>query len=178
MEKDKLINLWMAHGYLGETEMELVGKEIPSEVGKLLHLRYLDLSQNAALKALPEQLPNGMGKLTKLRHRQMIGSSLSFMPKGLERLASLRTVSYFIVCSSEKVMEAANLGDLNQLNKLEGNLLTRNLENVVDVGEALNAELKNKKKLLGLFLDFTWEEIGLQMNDDNLIEALQAPSDL
>ncbi|XP_050207403.1 putative disease resistance protein RGA3 [Mercurialis annua] len=170
-------------------------KEIPSDVGKQIHLRYLDLSHNASLEELPERvcnlinlqclnltscsalrrLPQGMEKLSRLRHLQMIGSALTFMPKGMQRLSSLQTLSYFIMRSGEEVMEAANLGELKRLNQLQGNLLIRHLRNVADVREALNVELKNKKNLSGLFLDLTRDEIGLQVNDDDLFEALQAP---
>ncbi|KAG8657557.1 putative disease resistance protein RGA3 [Manihot esculenta] len=172
--------------------------EIPSEVGKLIHLRYLNLSQNVVLRVLPEKLcnlfnlqclnltacrsltklPQGMGKLTNLRHLQMIGSCVSFMPIGLERLTSLRTLSYFIISIGEDETKTANLGELKNLNQLQGNLLIKNLGNVVDAGEALNADLKNKKNLGGLFLDFSREEIGPPLNYDDLIKALQAPSDL
>ncbi|KAJ6358541.1 hypothetical protein OIU76_000284 [Salix suchowensis] len=80
-------------------------KEIPKEVGKLIHLRHLNLEWCRELVSLPEtmcdlcnlqsldvtrcwslkELPRAIGKLIKLRHLRIDSSGVAFMPKGIER---------------------------------------------------------------------------------------------
>ncbi|CAK7337001.1 unnamed protein product [Dovyalis caffra] len=174
-------------------------QEIPIEVVKLIHLRYLDLSYCRKLKSLPEticdlcnlqslavswcdsikELPQATGKLTKLRHLMVDYSGVAFIPKGIERLSSLRTLDRFPVCSDgENASKAANLGELKNLNQLRGSLWIEKLGNMVDVSEAEKAELKNKKHLQRLALWFDGEKTELRANEEALIEALQPPSDL
>ncbi|XP_052301772.1 putative disease resistance protein RGA4 isoform X3 [Populus trichocarpa] len=166
-------------------------KEIPNEVGKLIHLRHLNLASCGELESLPEtmcdlcnlqsldvtwcgslkKLPNAIGKLIKLRHLRINGSGVDFIPKGIERIACLRTLNVFIVCGGgENESKAANLRELKNLNHIGGSLGIRNLQ---DASDAAEAQLKNKKRLLRLELDFDYnQESGI------LIEALRPPSDL
>ncbi|KAJ6358544.1 hypothetical protein OIU76_000287 [Salix suchowensis] len=80
-------------------------KEIPKEVGKLIHLRHLNLEGCGELVSLPEtmcdlcnlqsldvfrcsslkELPPATGKLINLRHLCIHRSGVAFMPKGIER---------------------------------------------------------------------------------------------
>ncbi|CAK7337000.1 unnamed protein product [Dovyalis caffra] len=173
-------------------------QELPCEVVKLIHLRYLDLAYCEELKSLPEticnlcnlqslnvsccslkELPQAIGKITKLRHLEIEGSEVAFIPKGIKRLSSLRTLDCFTVCGGgENESKAANLGELKNLNHLRGTLSIEKLGNIVDLGEAEKAELKNKKHLHRLGLWFDGERTESQGNEDALIEALQPPSDL
>ncbi|KAJ6882788.1 disease resistance protein RGA4 [Populus alba x Populus x berolinensis] len=170
-------------------------KEIPKEVGKLIHLRHLNLADCGELESLPEttcdlcnlqsldvtwcrslkELPKAIGKLIKLRHLQIYGSGVAFIPKGIERITCLRTLDVFTVCGGgENESKAANLRELKNLNHIGGSLIISNLgRGKEDASDAAEAQLKNKKRLLCL-------ELGFDYNQENgiLIEALQPPSDL
>uniref|UniRef100_A0A6N2M1V5 NB-ARC domain-containing protein n=1 Tax=Salix viminalis TaxID=40686 RepID=A0A6N2M1V5_SALVM len=229
MKKDELVKMWMAQGYLKETpsrDMEVVGEqyfqvlvvrsffqdmkkslnlswslieEIPKEVGKLIHLRHLNLEYCRELVSLPEtmcdlcnlqsldvigclslkELPLAIAKLIKLRHLCIYDSGVAFMPKGIERLTCLRTLDCFMVYGGgENESKAANLRELKNLDHI-GRLVIENLQGG-DIEDAAEAQLKNKKRLLCLDLNFCKEhEIRLGgIEDSNLIEVLQLPPDL
>uniref|UniRef100_A0A6N2MLG3 NB-ARC domain-containing protein n=1 Tax=Salix viminalis TaxID=40686 RepID=A0A6N2MLG3_SALVM len=204
MNRDELVKMWMAQGYLkgtGSRDMEVVGeqslnlsqssiKEIPKEVGKLIHLRDLNLKWCRELVSLPEtmcdlcnlqsldvrecwslkELPRATVKLINLRHLCIDDSGVAFMPKGIGRLTCLRTLDYFPLCGGgENESKAANLRELKNLDHIGGSLDIRNLRGG-GIEDAAEAQLKNKKRLLHLYL--------FLIEDDNLIEVLQPPSDL
>lgn len=172
-------------------------ENIPSDVGKLLHKRYLDFSHCQWLKELPEtiselynlqsldiswcdsvrQLPQKMRKLIRLMYLEMYGSGVAFLPRGIEKLTLLRTLTNFIVGRGGVQSGAANLGELGNLSDLRGTLWIEKLRNVRDMNEALKAEIK-KKHLTGLYLLFNGDETELQVDENALIEALQPPSNL
>ncbi|KAK8331671.1 hypothetical protein V6Z11_A10G089800 [Gossypium hirsutum] len=173
-------------------------EELPDEIGKLVHLRYLNLKNNKKLKELPEslcglcnlqtlnlkwcdslkELPCGIGKIINLRHLENDQTNLSLMaiPKGIGRLTNLQTLSLFVVTSNS---DTSSLGDLQNLIHLRGLLKISGLGAVCDVTEAEKAELENKKGLRTLILDFTISK-GLMSNrwqrdDGRLLEALRPP---
>ncbi|KAJ6882787.1 disease resistance protein RGA4 [Populus alba x Populus x berolinensis] len=171
-------------------------KEIPKEVGKLIHLRHLNLADCGELESLPEttcdlcnlqsldvtwcrslkELPKAIGKLIKLRHLQIYGSGVAFIPKGIERITCLRTLDVFTVCGGG---ENESKAELKNLNHIGGSLIISNLGRGKEVAsDAAEAQLKNKKRLLRLGLRFDTEKTELQANEGSLIEALQPPPDL
>ncbi|MED6146573.1 hypothetical protein PIB30_035676 [Stylosanthes scabra] len=171
-------------------------QELPTRVGKLFHLRYLDLSFNPDLKRLPgaicnllylqtlnlngchslRKLPKGIGKLIKLRHLEILWTtSLTYLPKGIACLTSLRTLSRFIG-NSLVGSKSCNIGDLENLNNIQGNITIDGLGAETDASEAERAGLENKKGLRGLELWFTAPGAGT--NDERVLGALKAPSEL
>ncbi|XP_058108259.1 putative disease resistance protein RGA3 isoform X2 [Magnolia sinica] len=143
---------------------------LPKSLKNLKLLRYLNLSatevallpdficglyllQTLKLNAcgqLPE-LPKEMWKLARLRHLEIENTwQLQALPHGIGRLTSLRTLSKFIV---GKGMEC-RIGELKNLNLLQGKLAIYHLERVLNESDAMEAELMNKKHLRHLELYF------------------------
>ncbi|KAL0010296.1 hypothetical protein SO802_005404 [Lithocarpus litseifolius] len=171
-------------------------ENLPNEVGKLIHLRLLDLSNNYKIKELPKtmcnlcnlqtlnisncrnitKLPQGMGKLMKLRHLLIDNCSklTEPFPKGIGRLNYLRTLEKFIIGGIDD-SKGCKLGELKNLNHLKGSLMIEGLKNVTDVQEAENAPLKDKKHLreLRLWFDKEVEEIESVRNDEIVLKALE-----
>ncbi|KAJ6764536.1 LEUCINE-RICH REPEAT-CONTAINING PROTEIN SOG2 [Salix koriyanagi] len=175
-------------------------KEIPKEVGKLIHLRHLNLECCLELVSLPEtmcdlcnlqsldvrgciclkELPRAIVKLINLRHLCIMGSGVAFMPKGIGRLTCLRTLDCFVVCGGgENESKAANLRELKNLDHIGGSLVIEKLRGG-GIEDAAEAQLKNKKRLLCLELNFckgVENRLG-GIEDGILIEGLQPPSNL
>ncbi|XP_057978362.1 putative disease resistance protein RGA3 [Malania oleifera] len=170
--------------------------EVPLEVGRLIHLRYLNLSNNL-FEVLPEtlcnlcnlqtlnlnwcpdlkKLPQGIGNLVNLRHLQILKTeSLRVLPKGIGGLISLRTLEGFCVGSGDD-SEACKIGYLRNLNNLRGSLEISGLKNVVKAWEAEKAELKKKNGLHYLKLKFSGEGED-EIKDYEVLKALQPPPDL
>ncbi|XP_022775518.1 putative disease resistance protein RGA3 [Durio zibethinus] len=169
-------------------------KEIPNEIGKLIHLRYLNLSGSVNLKELPEgvcelhnlqflnlgncygleKLPDGMGKLINLRYFNSSNCyRLQYYPKGIGRLTSLRELH--IIRARVDGKDAAkefSVGDLENLDDLRGYLSIDLVGNVVDVEEVRRAKLHNKIHLDRLFLYFTRRG---EINPNDIIQALNLP---
>ena len=101
--------------------------ELPNEMVKLIHLRYLKLSC-ISLKDLPkticnlcnlhsldvrkclklEKLPQGIGKLINLRHLLHDDCQIKSFPKGFGRLTCLRMLAYFPVAIGGEGDEICN----------------------------------------------------------------------
>ncbi|XP_056697468.1 putative disease resistance protein RGA3 [Spinacia oleracea] len=122
-------------------------KRLPCSIGKLLHLRYLDLSYNADLEMLPKsitklynlqtfkltgceklkELPKDLSKLVNLRVLDIDDCyRLTYMPRGLGKLSSLHRLSNFIVGGKGRNLSWKQwfygLEDLKALEKLKGSL--------------------------------------------------------
>ncbi|GLT87457.1 hypothetical protein SLE2022_055390 [Rubroshorea leprosula] len=171
-------------------------KKCPKQIGKLIHLRHLDLSENEELKELPEavcelynllildiskcynfeRLPHRMGNLINLLHLRNEETALNFVPKGLEKLTSLKTLNVFVVTH-----KGAALSDLGNLNHLCGTLSIEGLGNVKDQREVKKAQLQEKNGITNLTLKF--DRNGLLVSPANespsiVFEALKLPSNL
>ncbi|GLU00629.1 hypothetical protein SLE2022_179790 [Rubroshorea leprosula] len=163
-------------------------KELPASLGKLKHLRYLDISRTD-VRTVPKsfsklynlrtskffyfgkKLPNGMANLISLRHiYSSAPSDISIM-----QLTSLRTLSHFAV-GTKKGCQIEDLGCLSQLG---GKLEVRKLEHVRSKLEASKANVKEKTKLHQLKL--CWSrgyERAVNNNDEEVLESLQPHSNL
>ncbi|XP_030966986.1 putative disease resistance protein RGA3 [Quercus lobata] len=178
-------------------------KKLPDAVKNLIHLRCLFISKNVEIEELPEtfcnqcnlqtlkienhsylkKLPQGMGKQINLRHL-ILNRFHSFnvvFPKGIGKLIGLRTLSVFNI-GDENDREGCKLGELKNLNQLRGTLTIYGLENVVNVDEAHNAQLKGKIYLRGLELKFEkptfYGREERMENDVKLWTALEMPPNL
>ncbi|GKV30499.1 hypothetical protein SLEP1_g39304 [Rubroshorea leprosula] len=160
----------------------------PKQIGKLIHLRHLDLSKNRELKKLPKavcdlynllildisgcyglkRLPHRMGNLINLLHLRNERIALNFMPKGLEKLTGLKTLNVFVVTH-----KGAALSDLGNLNHLCGSLSIGGLGSVKDKREVEKAQLQNKKGITNLTLKFDLN--GLPVSRANELETLEFP---
>ncbi|KAL9450560.1 hypothetical protein AB3S75_012313 [Citrus x aurantiifolia] len=181
-------------------------KEIPTNIEKLLHLKYLSLWGQKKIEKLPEtlcelynlerldvswcvklrELPQGIGKLRKLMYLHNVGTdSLRSLPVGIGELIRLRGVRKFVVGGGYD--RACSLRPLKKLNLLR-DCRIRGLGDVSDAGEARRAELEKKKSLVELGLHFDRlrdgdeEQAGRRENeedeDERLLQALGPPPNL
>ncbi|KAK9219091.1 hypothetical protein WN943_007730 [Citrus x changshan-huyou] len=176
-------------------------KEIPTNIEKLIHLKYLNLSSQKKIKRLPEtlcelynleclaisfctnlrQLPQGIGKLRKLMYLDNdYTNSLRYLPVGIRELIRLRRVRKFVVGGGYD--RACSLESLKRLILLR-ECRIHGLGDVSDVGEARRAELEKKKNLFDLELRFDCtineeQERRDDEEDEQLLEALQPPPNL
>ncbi|CBI28600.3 unnamed protein product, partial [Vitis vinifera] len=169
-------------------------KKLSKSIGALKHLRYLNLS-GARIKKLPssicgllylqtlilkhcdllEMLPKDLRKLIFLRHLNIYACrSLVKLPNGIGKLSSLQTLPIFIVGRGT----ASSIAELQGLD-LHGELMIKNLENVMNKRCARAANLKEKRNLRSLKL--LWEhvdEANVREHVELVIEGLQPSSDL
>ncbi|KAI3455508.1 hypothetical protein Pfo_012171 [Paulownia fortunei] len=159
-------------------------QELSQEVGKLIHLRYLDLSGNP-LSELPEtvsdlynlqtldlvrclylsRLPRGIGKLMKLRHLLISDTKkLKQFPQGLEKLTGLWTLHRFRATRD-------TVGYLRNLNQLRGSLRVE-FGSLNEAADAEKANLINKNHIKELELLFH-EDVSM-----DVIEAMLPPPQL
>nr|POE88750.1 putative disease resistance rpp13-like protein 1 [Quercus suber] len=101
--------------------------------------------------------------------------------RGIGRLSSLTKQSHFSIGGKDD-SQRCELGELKNLNHLQGTLKIYGLGNVVDACEAKNAELKKKIGLYDLDLYFSAENIknyrGRIETDVSVLDALEQLSGL
>jgi hypothetical protein len=122
-----------------------------------------------------KKFPHGIGKLINLRHLILYGEDTEH-PRGFGRLTYLRRLSHFYVSGTK---DGCRVGELKDLNQLQGSLHIVGLGNVADVCEAENAQLKKKIHLHTLKLEFTegWYDRRIE-NDVSVLNALESPPNL
>ncbi|XP_050209627.1 putative disease resistance RPP13-like protein 1 [Mercurialis annua] len=145
---------------------------LPDTIGKLKNLRYLDLS-GTSIQRLPESiselcnlqtlillqckdliyLASNMENLVNLCRLDITGTKLQEMPPQIDQLKNLRILTNFIVSKDG----GSNIKKLGELQHLQDKLCISNLENIIDVEDSSEANLKGKKHL---------KELELKWNDD------------
>ncbi|KAL2929663.1 putative disease resistance protein RGA3 [Bienertia sinuspersici] len=157
--------------YIRTLIMDNIGlSEVPAFIGQLLHLRYLDLSNNP-IHALPEsicklyqlqtlrlfrclvqELPSELHRLENLRHIET--SRWLVASKGMGQLTSLQTLPYLKLCDRE----GWTIDELGPLYQVKGEINIEGLEYVKNKEEAREARLIRKDKILKL--SFHWSFSG------------------
>ncbi|KAH0643900.1 hypothetical protein KY289_034874 [Solanum tuberosum] len=170
---------------LSYTELEL--EQLPSSIGDLVHLRYLNLSSNLRIRSLPKQLcklqnlqtldlhdcwslsclPKQTSKLGSLRNLLLDGCPLTCMPPRIGSLTCLKTLSYFVVGRKKSYQ----LGELRNLD-LPGSISITHLERVKKDTEAKEANLSAKANLHSLRM--SWYKYGPDcLHESDVLEALK-----
>ncbi|CDP17369.1 unnamed protein product [Coffea canephora] len=164
-------------------------ESLPSSIGKLLHLRLLDI-KSSRIRSLPESLcklynlqtltidddeleggfPKRMSDLISLRHLNYYHDDAKFkMPAQMGLLTCLQTLKFFNV-SQER---GRGIEELGTLKYLKGLLEIRNLGLVKGKEAAKQAKLFEKPDLSRL--TFAWELRHLESDnrDEDVLEGLQ-----
>ncbi|XP_059450862.1 putative disease resistance protein RGA3 [Corylus avellana] len=176
-------------------------QKVPNSIGKLEHLRFLDLSRNKDIKLLPasitklqnlqtlrldyclklKELPEETRNLISLRHLGLDGcNSLTHMPPGLIKLTALQTLSLYILGKKKSSLSKpmGGLGDLDGLDELRGDLWIKGLEHSrSSASEAKAANLERKRHLQWLILEWDRESSDESdkaiANDEQLLQNLR-----
>lgn len=87
------------------------------------------------------ELPKGTGNLINLRHLDLTNTpKLKVMPTQIGNLINLQTLSKFIVGKDER----SGIQELKHLSNLRENIYILGLHNVVNIRDAMDANLKHK----------------------------------
>ncbi|XP_062077179.1 putative disease resistance protein RGA3 [Humulus lupulus] len=175
---------------------------LPQNITTLIHLRYLDLSNNSNLRILPEslcdlcnlqtlklnkcynlqRLPEGIGKVVKLRCLYNDGcSEIKGIPKGFGKLTRIQKLGMIPIPKNNKeaYFPFGDLKNSNFYDHFQGFLRVRRCVNLANVGEAEKISLGKMKELVELSLNFrvfdgsSVEEEAMPQNEDMILEALK-----
>ncbi|KAK9938612.1 hypothetical protein M0R45_015340 [Rubus argutus] len=148
--------------------------ELPDSICKLKHLRHFDLSQTS-IRKLPDkmcslynlqtlllrncrdltELPTDLGRLINLRHLDISGTyKIKRMPTRMGKLKDLQTFRGKFVLDK---YTAGNIVELKELEHLRETLCISGLRNVVHVADALKTDMRRKKDLDELVLEWGGE---------------------
>nr|XP_024925252.2 putative disease resistance RPP13-like protein 1 [Ziziphus jujuba var. spinosa]XP_024925253.2 putative disease resistance RPP13-like protein 1 [Ziziphus jujuba var. spinosa] len=120
--------------------------EIPDTVCNLHSLHTLLLRSCRKLKCLPTNID----RLINLRCLEISDTSLMEMPQQIFNLRNLEMLSDISVSTNS----GSSIKRLAEFHHLHGNLCIRNLENVAYVEDVSMANLKDKKRITGLRLEW------------------------
>ncbi|XP_021739223.1 putative disease resistance protein RGA3 [Chenopodium quinoa] len=177
--------------------LDLEGKKIsvvPNSIGKLRHLRYLNLARNDLIKCLPDnitrlqnlqtlnllrcfnlrELPRDFCKLDSLRHLEILYSGLRDFPTGFANMTALKELDVFIVGKNNGI---DSLPPLNISENVDFEFSKWRSDAVV---EAQRANLKDNTHLVRLKLMFgSMEVTPADFGElDRMLMSLQLPPNL
>ncbi|XP_042501428.1 putative disease resistance protein RGA3 [Macadamia integrifolia] len=162
-------------------------EELPNEIEKLIHLRYLSLIR-ARFRELSKtvtslynlqvldlsgcsilcKLPEGIRRLINLTRLDLTEChQLSYLSEGIGRLSKLCNLSDFIIGGVKR--GGCMIGELKDLNFLKGSLNIIGLGRVQDGNEATMACLNDKQHLRALCFYFN-QYIGVSRVDENVFD--------
>ncbi|KAM4118837.1 hypothetical protein ACJW30_03G013000 [Castanea mollissima] len=198
---NELVHMWTAHGFVeskGNMEVEIMGREYSDNL--VIHSFF----QEDIYGYKMHDIVHDFAQLITKNECFIINSDielesdydnarhLGLIPRGIGRLISLRTLKCFSI--SDEDSERCKLGELKNLNHLQGSFEIRGLGNLVDISEAKNAQLKKKIHLRELKLSFKkgkdrgwWDDRvpnAIDPNDKRMerdvlfLNALEPPQDL
>ncbi|KAL2530452.1 putative disease resistance RPP13-like protein 1 [Forsythia ovata] len=162
-------------------------KDFPTSIGKLIHLRCLDVSDNDDIETFPgsicklynlqtfnindcslKQLPEKIQDLISLRHLYFCPKEDFPMPPHIRRLSCLQTLQFFNVGDKE----GCRIEELGHLKNLRGKIEIRNLQLVNNEEEAKKAYLDEKTNIIEL--KFCWRNT----NEGNTSDESDSESDM
>uniref|UniRef100_A0A7N2RF65 Uncharacterized protein n=1 Tax=Quercus lobata TaxID=97700 RepID=A0A7N2RF65_QUELO len=146
----------------------LWSRKMLCSIGKLKHLRYLDVSENWYIKILP----NSIVMLLNLQTLNLKNCrALRELPRDTKNLVNLRHLDI----SGVKARASGGLSELNKLSNLGGNLWILNLgHGKDDMMECKAANMKEKQHLHQLKLWWNLELVGeTECYDEMSLEGLQ-----
>ncbi|XP_059596929.1 putative disease resistance RPP13-like protein 1 [Vitis vinifera] len=165
---------------------------LPHSIGKLQHLRYLDLSNTLIEKLSTSictlynlqtlilsrcsklyELPSRIENLINLRYLDIDDTPLREMPSHIGHLKCLQNLSYFIVGQKS----GSGIGELKGLSDIKGTLRISKLQNVKCGRDAREANLKDKMYMEELVLDWDWRA-GDIIQDGDIIDNLRPHTNL
>ncbi|XP_027767946.1 putative disease resistance protein RGA3 [Solanum pennellii] len=162
-------------------------KELSAKIGKLIYLKYLDLS-DTNITALPHsicelynlqtfrvngcyslgELPFEMGNTISLRH--IYFHSRSQMPLNMGQLTSFHTLQYFNVV----LEKGRRIEELGRLKNLRGELTINDLQLVHNREESRKTYLQEKSNVYKLsYVWFHDEQECCETSDENVLDGLQ-----
>ncbi|MED6217419.1 hypothetical protein PIB30_017479 [Stylosanthes scabra] len=165
---------------------------LPNSIGYLKHLRHLDLAFTGIERLPPAvcklynlqtlllsncknliELPQEMRKLVNLRRLDIDNTGLQEMPVEIAKLENLQSLSHFIV---RKQHSGLKLAEMRRFPNLQGKLCISKLENVINPYDACQANLKEKRQIEELCLE--WSDSILEDNQQVVLELLQPSTNL
>ncbi|KAK7401325.1 hypothetical protein VNO78_12716 [Psophocarpus tetragonolobus] len=125
------------------------------------------------------ELPLDLHKLVNLRHLDVRMSGINKMPNHIGRLKQLQTLTCFFIDKHNGFA----VKELRNLNHLGGTISLLKLENVTDSADAVEANMKDKKHLQGLVLNWGDKFGRCNENEDSIkerrvLQALQPNANL
>ncbi|XP_010672031.2 putative disease resistance protein RGA3 [Beta vulgaris subsp. vulgaris] len=199
---DTYVEKWI---FLRVLDLSSLGiRSLSGSIGKLLHLRYLNMSYNEDLVGLPDEikklhnlqtlllrcckslsaLPKDFCQLVKLRHLDLSGcDKLICMPSGMDKLTSLKVLPNFVVGGENSTAHSDHdeLKALKCLTEIRGELsikIGEHYRRPEAMIEKSGGYLKSMKHLTRVGISFENKPGRCVDHDEAAMEALEPPSNL